>query len=321
MGGGFDYFLNGKLIRKRAEIARLDELAIPPAWHGVQIAESRAAKVLAVGIDAAGRTQAIYHPKYRARQDRKKFDRMERFGRSLPRLRARVDHDLRRWHMPQERVVACIVRIMDQHLLRIGSPEYAKTHHSYGVTTLRRKHLHATTASVEFDFIGKSGKRQRGRIRDPRVVRVILQLQEAPGQDIFQYLDDDGCWLNVHGQHVNAYVKRHQGREFSAKDFRTWGGTVAVATQLLAAPPELLESGDSRRRVLRDAISAASGCLGNTPSVTRSSYVDPRVLDAVNAVDVLEKIRRWNPPVHDYLAPEELKTLKLLEAMTKRAGR
>lgn len=311
--GGFDFLLNGSPVRKRSEITRLEALAIPPAWQDVMIAESASAKVLALGVDVAGRVQTIYHPRFRQKQDRQKFERMRRFGRALPRLRARVDRDLRRRRLNQDRVVACVVRIIDRHLLRVGSPEYARDHHSYGATTLRRKHVQVTSTAVDIDFVGKSGKRQKGRIRDPRVARIMSQLQELPGRDIFQYFSEDGSLHEVRSRHVNAYVKRHLGREFSAKDFRTWGGTVAVATELLSQPADRLRQEESRRQAVRDAVAAAAERLGNTPAVTRSSYVDPRVLSAIENTDRFSQIQRWTPPASKYLTPEEQRTLKLLD--------
>lgn len=290
--GGFVYRLNGRRITKRVEIERLDALAVPPAWTEVEIARSPRAKVQARGLDAAGRTQTIYHPAFRRRQDRRKFARLERFGRALPALRAAVDRDLRRRRLSRDRVTACAVRLIDQQLFRVGSSRYAAQHRSYGVTTLRAKHLRASSASVEYDFVGKSGQRQRGRVRDARVARLVARLEELPGPEVFRFFDEDGVVRRLRSRHVNAYVKRHMGEEFTAKDFRTWGGTVVVAAALLALTDEEIRSSKARTAALRAGVREAAERLGNTPAVTRSSYIDPRVTDAAERPGTIEQARR-----------------------------
>lgn len=317
-GDGFIYRLNGRRITKRSEIERLDALAVPPAWNDVEIARSPRAKVQARGVDAAGRTQTIYHPAFRRRQDRRKFARLERFGAALPALRAAVDRDLRRRRLNRDRVTACAVRLIDRQLFRVGSARYAEQHRSYGVTTLRAKHLDATTTSVGFDFVGKSGKRQRGRIRDARVARLIAQLEELPGPEVFRFFDEDGVVQRLRSRHVNAYVKRHMGEEFTAKDFRTWGGTVVVASALLDLSDEQLTSSRARTDALRAAVREAAARLGNTPAVTRSSYVDPRVMEAADRPEVLERVQRslTGRRSRRFLDPGEQGTLALLAEMS-----
>lgn len=319
MDGGFVYRLRGRRITSRSEIERLDALAIPPAWTDVEISRSPSAKVLARGMDAAGRTQAIYHPAFRKRQDRSKFDRMLRFGRALPRLRARVDRDLRRRRLSRDRVTACVIRLIDLQFFRVGNPEYAKRHRSYGVTTLREEHLTATSSAVEFDFTGKSGKRQHRKVRDPRLARLIAQLMELPGSEVFRFFDEDGVVHRLRSRHVNAYVKKHMGEEFTAKDFRTWGGTVLVATALLGLDPAGLGSERARAAAVREAVGVAAERLGNTAAVTRSSYVDPRVLAAVEHPRVLERVRRARIRPAEYLDRDEQRALRLLSAMSRRS--
>lgn len=319
---GFDYRLNGKLIRRGSEIKRITALAIPPAWGDVEIARSPTAKVLARGVDAAGRVQRIYHPSYRRRQDRRKFARVQRFGRALPRLRARIDRDLRRRRLSAERVTACVVHLIDVQFFRIGNPEYARQHRSYGVTTLLRDHVTVTGSEISFAFTGKSGKRHRRRVRDERVARLLTRIHdELPGPELFSFLDDGGTAQRVHSAQVNDYVRRYMGEEFSAKDFRTWGGTVHVATAVLTADAEVLGTQRSRDTLLRGAITEAAMLLGNTPAVTKSAYVDPRVLHAIEHPRILQRVRaarsRMRP--RRYLDINEQSTLALLTAMERTA--
>lgn len=314
--GGFVYRLRGRKLSSRAEIARLNALAIPPAWQQVEIAKSPTARVLARGIDAVGRTQTIYHPSFRRRRDREKFDRMLRFGRALPRLRAAVDRDLRKRRLSRERVTACVIRLIDLQYFRVGSSRYAKRYRSYGVTTLRARHVEVNRTSVEFDFVGKSGKRHRQRVQDARLARLISQLLEVPGHEVFRFFDDDDddeLAHRVRSRHVNAYVKQHMGAEFTAKDFRTWGGTVLVASALLELDTGELETEIARKKAVRDAVSLAAGRLGNTPAVTRESYVDPRALRAAERPELLQRVKRMRPRPARYLTREEQLTLRLLE--------
>ncbi|RGE21008.1 DNA topoisomerase IB [Leucobacter sp. wl10] len=290
--GGFVYRLNGRRIRARSEIERLNALAIPPAWTDVEIARSPAAKVLARGVDAAGRTQSIYSPAYRRRMERRKFDRLVRFAEALPRLRARVDRDLRRRRLSRDRVTACVIRLIDREFFRIGNAEYAKRYRSYGITTLREQHVHPSGDSVEFDFVGKSGKRQRRRVRDRRVARLLRRLTELPGPEVFRFFDEDDVDRRLSARHVNAYVKRHMGSEFSAKDFRTWGGTLIAVRRLLEVEAEELAEPRSAAAAAREAVREAAETLGNTAAVTRSSYIDPRVLEAFEDPRAVERLRR-----------------------------
>ena len=304
--GSAVYRLNGRRIRRAQEIERLNALAVPPAWTDVEIARSPRARLLARGTDAAGRVQAIYHPAFRRKQDRAKFDRVLRFAAALPALRDRIDRDLRRRSLSRERVVACVLKIVDEEYFRIGNPEYARLYRSYGVTTLRRKHVRAGSTSVVFDFVGKSGKRHTRRVADPRIARLITRLAELPGPEIFRYLEDDdgsgtsrspddggqGTVRSVESRHVNAYVKRYAGEEFSVKDFRTWGGTLLAASALVAVDPEQLTTATSRAAVQRRIVQQVAERLGNTPAVTRGSYIDPRVFAAAEDPAALDRVRR-----------------------------
>lgn len=303
--GSAVYRLNGRRIRRAQEIERLNALAVPPAWTDVEIARSPRARILARGLDAAGRVQAIYHPAFRRKQDRAKFDRVLRFAAVLPALRDQIDRDLRRRSLNRERVVACVLKIVDEEYFRIGNPEYARRHRSYGVTTLRRTHVRTGSTSVVFDFIGKSGKRHTRRVTDPRIARLMTRLAELPGPEIFRYLEDDDSGppgssggdgqatvRSVESRHVNAYVKRHAGEEFSVKDFRTWGGTLMAASALVAVDPAELVTPTSRAAVQRRIVQEVAERLGNTPAVTRGSYIDPRVFAAAEDPPALDRVRR-----------------------------
>lgn len=298
-------------ITSTREIARLDALAIPPAWTDVEISRSSSAKVLARGIDDAGRTQAIYGSAYRRRQERKKFARILRFAERLPGLRRQVDRDLRRRRLGEDKVVACVVRLIDQEFFRVGNTEYARAHRHYGVTTLRRKHTDVTSSKVTFDFIGKSGKHHVKTVRDPQIVRVIRALDAMPGHEIFRFFDEDDIIHDIDSKHVNAYVKKHMGKEFSAKDFRTWGGTLLATSALLAAERDD-DSEDAA--IVRDVVAEVAERLGNTPTVTKDSYIDPRVFRAFEDGVTISRVRRAMTRMRPrkYLSVEEQCVLKVL---------
>lgn len=313
--GSFVYRDRGRKITSRQELARIDALAIPPAWTDVEIAKSPRSKVLARGIDAAGRAQALYHPSFRRQQEKAKFERILRFAERLPALRRRVDQDLRRRGLTRDRVVALVIKLMDDEFFRVGNVQYAKAGH-YGITTLRRKHVTVKGSAVDFDFVGKSGKRHRRRIRDARTARLIGSLQDLPGHELFKFFDDDGEKRTVDSRHVNAYVKRHMGREFSAKDFRTWGGTLLAVSSLLS--DEFSGTHDREgvedAAVLREVVQRVAARLGNTPEVTKASYIDPRVFEAAQdgtTVPALrEAMKRMRP--RRYLSVEEQCVLRMI---------
>lgn len=315
------YRNGGRRITRRSEIERLDALAIPPAWSDVEISRSPSAKVLARGIDAAGRTQAIYHPAYRERRDHEKHDRVLRFARALPALRARVDQDLRRRALDRDRVVACVIRLIDRQFFRVGNAEYAKRNRSFGVTTLRDEHVRAGTETVEFDFVGKSGKRQRRRVRDPRVARLIRRLESLPGHELFRFLDEDGTVHDVDSRQVNAYVKRYAGQDFSAKDLRTWGATLVAGTALLELSADDLATPNGRAEAIRRIVRETADRLGNTPAVTKSSYIDPRVLDAAEHPRLLESVRRAKIRPRRYSSADEQRVIALVERVGRLTSR
>ena len=318
-GDGFTYRLRGRRITSRSELRRIAALAIPPAWTDVEIARSPRAKVQASGVDAAGRTQRIYDPAFARRMQRAKFARLRRFGRALPRLRARVDRDLRRRRLSRDRVTACVVRLIDRQLFRVGGAEYGDASGGCGATTLLDRHVGIAHGGIDFDFAAKSGKRVERRVRDPRLARLVARLLEIPGPEVFRFFDEDGVVRNLRSAHVNGYIKRSMGEEFTAKDFRTWGATVLAAGALFALEPGELPDKGLRRDALRDGIRRAAARLGNTATVARSSYVDPRVLEAVDRPELVRRAVEDRARPSRRLTLDERRTIRLLEEMD-RAG-
>lgn len=317
--GRFRYRRRGRLITARGEIRRIEALAIPPAWTDVEISASPRGRVLARGIDAAGRQQTIYHPVFRRKQDDAKFRRMERFAKRLPKLRAQVERDLRRRTFDRRKVTALAIRLIDQALFRVGNTEYAEEHRSYGLTTLRRKHVEVDDGGVTFDYIGKSGKHHVQRVKGRRVTRLVAELAALPGHEVFRFIDEDGVVRNLTSRHVNAYVKRVMGSEFSAKDFRTWGGTTLAVTEILTEPfMDALEAGGGTR-ALRQVVDRVADLLGNTAAVTRSSYIDPRVFEVATSGKALERIRRARARMkpRSYCSVNEQCALVLLKSATR----
>ncbi|HTK39251.1 MAG TPA: DNA topoisomerase IB [Patescibacteria group bacterium] len=296
-GRGFAYYAGDKRITDSETLAYIDSLVIPPAWTNVEIATNKRAKVQASGIDAAGRKQAIYHPSFRRARETQKFERILQFGKALPKLRRQVERDLsrRRWH--PDKVNALIVKLMDETYFRIGNETYAKAHETYGITTMRSKHLDITTSSVTFDFTGKSGKQHHKTISDRRVARLVKQLDDMPGYELFRYIDADNQQRQVRSSDVNEYIKRHMGDDFSAKDFRTWGGTLLASMLLTQNPRGTTEA--ERKKHVTSCIKSVAKELGNTPAVTRSSYVDPRIIDRYmkgnSLSEVAETLRTMRP--------------------------
>jgi DNA topoisomerase-1 len=281
-GLGFNYRdAKGAAVSDETTLDRIHKLAIPPAWTDVWIAPTARGHIQATGRDAKGRKQYRYHDKWRVQRDGAKFDRLIAFGHALPKLRARVDRDLARRGLPREKVLAAVLRVMEVTLIRIGNEEYAKTNKSFGLTTLRDRHARIGAERAVFEFRGKSGKLHRTGFRDRRLARVVKACQDLPGQRLFQYLDDDGQRRAVESADVNAYLREAMGEDFSAKDFRTWAGTVAAARALVTLPACAGES-DTKRNV-NTCVKAVAGVLGNTPAVCRSAYIHPAVLDAYQA--------------------------------------
>ena len=276
---GFDYFdPNGRPVTDAKTLDRIRALAIPPAYADVWIAKSPRGHIQATGRDERGRKQYRYHELWSAARAQTKFARMAAFGRALPSLRDRVDHDLQKRGLPREKVVATVVRLLETTLIRVGNDEYAKENKSFGLTTLRARHLRLHGSEVEFEFKGKSGVQHRCAVHDRRLARVIKSIQELPGQRLFQYVDHDGVRHAVESHDINDYLREVTGEHFTAKDFRTWAGTLAAAKALSMYPAPQTER--EAKKTVTLCVKATAGLLGNTPAVCRSAYIHPEVLRA-----------------------------------------
>ncbi|KTT22592.1 DNA topoisomerase IB [Pseudacidovorax intermedius] len=282
-GGAADFRYRdakGRWIRDAAEITRIRKLAIPPAYEQVWICPLANGHLQATGLDARGRRQYRYHPDWRLLKDEAKFERLEQFGQALPRIRARVRRDLdkARGKPSREAVLAAIVRLLDTTYLRVGNEEYARTNNSFGLTTLRNRHLQTAGGQLKLRFRGKSGVMHEAKVDDKRVARVVRQCQQLPGQALFQYVDEDGEQRHVSSGDVNDYLREATGGEFTAKDFRTWHGSVqALELTRLACDRQVDEPAGLRIRA-KEILGAVAKQLGNTPAVCRKAYIHPAVL-------------------------------------------
>lgn len=312
-GKGFGYKNKAGDIVDAATLEHIESLVIPPAWTDVEINPSPKARVQAKGHDQAGRVQAIYNPRFRAKQERLKFDRTLRFATKLPKLRKTLEKDLARRRFSKEKVLATIVTLIDQTYIRVGNEKYAKENNSYGVTTLRSKHTNVKGSTVTFNFIGKSGKENTKQLTDKRIATIIKHLDELPGQEIFRYQDKDENMHDIHSADVNAYIKSIMGDEFTAKDFRTWGGTLVATTLLIAAKYSSNEK--ERAKIVTGVVKETAAKLGNTPAVARSSYIDPRVITAFNHASGITAIRSTLDDIkpRKYMSSDELRLLHLLK--------
>ena len=279
-GKGFAYLgPEGRPLRNRVERRRIEALAIPPAWREVWICPRPDGHLQATGRDARGRKQYRYHPEWRAVRDDTKFGRMVAFGEALPRLRARIESDLERPGLPREKVLAAVVRLLEKTLVRVGNEEYTRHNGSFGLTTLRARHVDIAGATLRFQFRGKSGKEHSVEVSDRRLARVVRSCRDLPGHELFQYLDDSGERQAIDSTDVNDYLRAATGLDLTAKDFRTWGGTVLALSALLAAAADELPPGEANRAVV-EAVKQVAGQLGNRPATCRKYYVHPAVIDA-----------------------------------------
>ena len=322
-GKGFAYTgPGGRRITDRERIDWIKGIAIPPAWTDVWISPLRRGHLLATGRDARGRKQYRYHPDWRRVRDEAKYGRLVDFARSLPRIRRRTDRDLRRRGLPREKVLALVVRLLEATLIRVGNDEYARENRSYGLSTMRDRHVEIRGATIRFTFRGKGGKEHDIDVRDERLARIVRQVQELPGQSLFQYRDADGRRQEVTSGDVNEYLRDISGDEFTAKDFRTWAGTVAAAMALQELSAIDDEAG--RKRAIVRAIETVAEQLGNTPTVCRACYVHPDVLDAYldgSFVEALARRARGVGRGAHALRPAEAAVLGLLQARLARERR
>jgi DNA topoisomerase I len=278
-GAGFTYRApDGRRVRDAATLERIASLAIPPAYTEVWICPDPGGHIQATGRDAKGRKQYRYHPRWRVVRDGLKYDRMVAFALALPRIRERADADLARSGLPREKVLAAVVRLLEASRIRVGNEEYRRRNKSFGLTTLRDRHVVVIGSSIRFEFRGKRGKRHSVRVTDRRLARVVKRCQEIPGQQLFQYVDEAGERHGIGSADVNAYLRAASDADFTAKDFRTWAGTLLAARHLRLTPPP--ESDADGRRNVAQAIVAVAEELGNTPTVCRACYVHPAVIAA-----------------------------------------
>ncbi|TPG47246.1 DNA topoisomerase IB [Roseomonas nepalensis] len=324
-GDGFAYRdPAGKPVRDEATLERIRSLAIPPAYAEVWICPQANGHIQATGRDARGRKQYRYHPRWRETRDATKYEHMAEFAAALPAIRARVAADLRRRDLAREKVLATVVRLLETTLIRVGNDDYAKENGSFGLTTLRNRHVSVKGETMRFAFKGKSGKTWKLGLQDRRVARVVRECQDLPGQELFAYPAEDGTLHDVTSGDVNDYLREVSGREITAKDFRTWAGTVMAALALREF--EAFDSQAAAKRNIRAAIERVSSRLGNTPTVCRKCYVHPDLLDGyMEGKLVLEMAERAEEELRDdleALRPEEAAVLAFLAGLKKekRAG-
>ena len=323
-GRGFTYRdANGKTIRDRATLDRIRAIVIPPAWTDVWICPWPNGHLQATGRDARGRKQYRYHELWRQRRGADNFARMIAFAKALPRIRRAVEHDLGRRGLPREKVLAAVVRLLELTLIRVGNDEYARLNRSFGLTTMRDRHARIEGTQVRFRFRGKGGLMHEVGLRDRRLAAIVRRCQDLPGQELFQYVDEDGEVRDIASDDVNDYLRDVSGGDYTAKDFRTWAGTLLAYRALRALQPE--DHGPAAKRNVVQAIRLTAERLGNTPAVARGSYVHPAVLDAYMdgslggaLVDVAEE---QDAPPTKADRNEEIAVVRVLKQRAREAGR
>ena len=310
---GFTYRLaSGAVLTDAKVLARIARLRIPPAWQNVRIARGDSAPLQAVGVDRKGRTQYLYHSRFRAQREEAKFRRVVEFGESLPALRRRVRADLKGTELERRRVLAAMVRLIDQGFFRIGNDKSAEAESTFGLSTIRSSHVQVDGDRILFDYVGKWKKKQKRAVEDADVVPVVQTLKKTGGAELFKF-ENNGRVIDVKDRHVNDYIQASIGHDFTAKDFRTWAGTL-LCSIALAMQGQATTKTERKRRV-RKAIEATAEQLGNTPAVCRSSYICPRLLDEYmegKPFEMLRKTRKGSPVVRVGLSLEERALLKFL---------
>jgi DNA topoisomerase I len=322
-GTGFYYMRpDGSRLSDPAALKRIRSLAIPPAWTDVWICPFDDGHLQATGRDAKGRKQYRYHPRFRAVRDSTKYEHVISFADALPAIRAKVGAHMALPGLPREKVIATVVYLLDKTLIRVGNDDYAKQNKSYGLTTLKNRHAEVNGSEVRFHFIGKSGKEWSAKIRDRRVAHIIRACQELPGQELLEYRAENGSIQDVNSSDVNDYLREITGRDITAKDFRTWAGTVLAAVAL--AEMESIDSKVKSKKRLRAAIEQVASRLGNTPAICRKCYVHPEVLTAhMDGTLVRDMAAHSEKLLRDKLGelqPEEAAVLALLRARLKAAA-
>ena len=296
---------DGKRIADPQEIARLNKLAVPPAYQRVWYSPDARAHLQAIGYDARGRKQYRYHPDFRAARESHKYDRCAAFGSALPLIRARVDGDMALRGLPKDKVLAAIVRLLDQGHIRVGNEAYARENKSFGATTLRNRHGAVRGDTVKLDYRGKSGKPQQVRLTDRNLAKIVRRCQDLPGQALFQYQGDDGEPHRIGSAEVNAYIKNSMGDDFSAKHFRTWGASVIAFETIVRTRAPL---------TLKALLEPVAEALGNTPAISRKSYVHPKLIELVTSGAAFELAGTTLPRATKWLNGVERGLIGLLEA-------
>jgi DNA topoisomerase I len=320
-GTGMVYIdTDGQQIHDAEVLARIKSLAIPPAWRDVWICPIAHGHMQATGIDARGRKQYRYHPRWREVRDETKYDRMLSFGRMLPKIRRRVGRDLRRPGLPREKILAAVVRLLETTLIRVGNEEYARQNDSFGLTTMRDRHVDVSGATLKFEFRGKSGITHAIDLTDRRVAKIVKQSQDLPGYELFQYVDEDGARRSIDASDVNGYLKEIAGEDFTAKDFRTWAGTVLAARALQEF--QAFDSQAQAKRNVMQAIESVAKRLGNTKAVCRKCYIHPAVINLYMDGSLLQTLthrvkKELMRSLHG-LPAEEAAVLALLQQRLKR---
>jgi DNA topoisomerase-1 len=314
-GAGFVYVApGGRPTKDPATLNRIRSLVIPPAWTDVWICADPRGHIQAVGRDQRGRKQYRYHPRWREVRDETKYEKMIAFVRALPHIRARVNRDLAKPGLPREKVLAAVVKLLETTLIRVGNEEYAEQNHSYGLTTLQDRHAKITGGRVRFRFRGKSGVRHEIDLDDPRLAKIVKKCQDLPGEELLQYVDDDGNVRDIGSSDVNDYLRDITGQPFTAKDFRTWAGTVLAARALQEF--EQVDSQAQAKKNVVHAIEEVAKKLGNTRAVCRKCYVHPAVIDSYMDGSLLThlsgEVKKLIKPLHR-LKPEEAAVLVLLQ--------
>lgn len=290
-GKGFRYRdPSGKIVRDKETLARIKSIVIPPAWTNVWICPIANGHLQATGRDDRRRKQFRYHPRWREIRDETKYARMIAFARALPKMRRRMKKDLRLPGLPRNKVLATVARLLEISLIRVGNDEYARENDSFGLTTMRNKHVDVNGAELRFHFRGKAGKWHNVDIRDRRIAKIVESCQDLPGQELFQFVDDDGSRHDVRSEDVNEYLREISGQDFTAKDFRTWAGSVLAAMALREF--EKFDTKAQAKKNLVAAIEAVAKKLGNTPAVCRKCYVHPEVLDSYLEGTLVETLRQ-----------------------------
>lgn len=315
-GRGFAYVTStGKPLRATHEVQRIASLKIPPAWSDVRIAPEAGGHLQAIGTDARGRRQYLYHESFRARRDNAKYGRLSAFTHALPAIRRRVQKDLRLRGLTRDKVLAAVVRLLDLTYARIGNDAYTRSNGSFGLTTLRNRHARVRGETISLDFLGKSRVQQQIEVDDRHVAAIIKRCLKLPGRDLLVYLDEQSEVRDITAQQVNAYLQQISGQDFSAKDFRTWSGTVLALRALKAQPAPA--SPTQAKRLITAAVGEVSEALRNTKAVCRRSYIHPVVLQAFEAGKLGHKARAPQRGVRG-LSSEEASVLMLLEGRAHR---